>query len=123
MAKLKPCPKSVLAAGSTLVQARWLGEDLAEKVMAAVDAVNATRLDLVNAGGKEMELAEGLALLMEAGRAAYLVGMAHDKLRGVLSRNGFNEPTNAALAPLIAAASNVATPKGGGGGGKGGRGR
>jgi hypothetical protein len=121
MIRLKASPATAVAAGAELLQARWLGEELAEKAIAAVAAVNATRPDLVKAGGKEMELAEGLALLMEAGRAAYLVGMAHDKLRGVLARHGFSEPTNEDLKKLIAARP---TPKGGGGGGgRGGGGR
>ncbi len=119
MNRPKPCPATGVNAGAELLQLRWLGEELAEKAMVTVAAVNATRPDLVKAGGKEMELAEGLSLLMEAGRAAYLVGMAHDKLRAVLGRNGFNEPTNEALSQMIAARP---TPKGGGGGGGRGRG-
>ena len=120
MVRLKACPATVNAAGAKLLEARWQGEELAELITAAVAAVNATRADLVKAGGKEMELSEGLALLMEAGRAAYLVGMAHDKLRGVLARHGFHEPTNEALTKLIA---STVTPRGGGGGGRGSGGR
>ena len=54
MAKLKPCPATGVNAGAELLQLRWLGEELAEKAMVTVAAVNATRPDLVKAGGKEM---------------------------------------------------------------------
>jgi hypothetical protein len=120
--KKKPCPSDVKYAGAQLLKLHRMGEALAEQAIITIGAVKATIPGMVKAGAKEMEAGQALALLHEAARAEGLSRMAHESLRGVLGRLGFEEPTDQDIVEILEKQAKAVRPMGGGGGGGRGRG-
>ena len=110
----KPCPDTVKEAGAQLLLAVRLGEKFAAQVKKAVDAVNATRPELLAAGCRNMEYGDGMRHLLEAQMAPFIVQQAHNSFRLGLGAAGFEEPADDDLGPLMK--DGIVTPMGGGGG-------
>lgn len=115
----RPCPDSVVRYGAMLIDARRHAYLLRMKLQAMDTPAETALADLKRAGAKEMEVAQGRALLLEAAKAEFIIGQAHDCFRKVLGAYGFAEPTDAQINAIL---GSQVTPQGIGGGGGGGRG-
>lgn len=118
--RLRACPESVVRIGATSVEARRDAYRLRMKLLGADPAIEQAIDDMKRFGAKEMEFSEGRALWLEAARAEFLLGRAHESWRRVLGCYGIAEPTDAQINAILGTQVSV---QGGGGGGRGGRGR
>jgi hypothetical protein len=119
MIKLKPCPNSVKKLGAALVKARRAQGEAADACLEARRIlVEEVIPEMTNLGAKEMEAGVAISNLCDAARGEGLVGAAHNSLRSVLQRLGFDEPSDKEILSLLSVIPD-ASPLRGGGGGKG----
>ena len=103
-----PCPTKTKQAGAELLKARRLASDLVEQLFVTRAAVKDAARDLKQHGMKEMELGEGLEILMSLMDADARIMRAHNSFRPLLGRCNVEEPTDDDLIVIL----------GGGGGGR-----
>ena len=89
-----PCPTKTKRAGAETLKARRMASDLVEQLFVTRAAVKDAARDLKQYGLKEMEIGEGLEILMSLMDADARIMRAHNSFRPLLGRCNVAEPTD-----------------------------